>query len=281
MATEASQSPIAITLDTPIYTGMHVSFYSAGDSEAVSYLRINHPGETGEATSTNFYLLDSNGGEIGGVHGAFSACHVVHVILDVEEQCAYMQNAAFNATILDAIKNSDANKRAWKTVVFVPYDGDVHTLSEGLVDVSVELPEVIDLTLYSYEFEIIVLGLSVTGATAYNVNIPQIHLIQDAFKDRATILLANTEKIEGGVIPQCDKFGYHLIQGWLTAGDMRTVQSGEFWSAANTVQKGFAISKTDVAVEEQYFNYIQLGSNAESSTHTYGIMFRYRPIIKG
>lgn len=282
MATEAMQAPIAITLESPIYDGMHVSFYSAGGSEEVSHLQINHPDENGVFTRTTFYLVDSNGADVSGVFGAFSVGQVVHVILDVSYNLAYVQNAAFNSTVQNAIKNSDANEKSWKTVVFIPYDGNVHTLAEGPVDVLLELPEVIDLTLYNYEFEVIAFGLTVTGATAYNTNLPNISLCQDTYKNRLTISLPNTEEMEDGAIPECDAFGFYLKQGWLTAGQMKFIESGNYYSyTANSMKTGFCTGRGHSDVSESYYNFIWLTTYASNNTHTYGLMFRYRPIIEG
>ena len=191
------------------------------------------------------------------------------------------QEAAVRAEAFAAAASEAASQAAWRTVVFIPYDGAVHTLSEAQVGEVLPLPERMDMTAYNYEYEIIALGIAVTGATAYNVNLPSIELCKDTYKNRIHLSLENTEEMEDGVIPPCSPFGYYLNQGFISINQRKFWKSGEYWEVGSE-RNGFAVVRgySDISEAYEYYNCIRLSSYAAGTTTTYGLMFRYRAIPK-
>lgn len=179
------------------------------------------------------------------------------------------------------VTGSGAGGTDWHTVTFIPYDGNVHTLSEGQVGELLPLPAEMDMINNNYEYEIIALGMAVTGATAYNTNLPGITLIKDTVKNRISFSLENTEEMEDGVIPSCSPFGYYLQQGVLSINQRMFWKSGAYWEAG-AEREGFAVSKgySNISEAYEYYNFIRLTSYAAETTTTYGLMFRYRAIPK-
>lgn len=180
------------------------------------------------------------------------------------------------------VTGSGAGGTDWHTVTFIPYDGNGHTLSEGQVGELLPLPAEMDMINNNYEYEIIALGIAVTGQTSYNTNLPGITLHRDGVvKDRISFSLDNTEEMEGGIIPPCSKHGYYLQQGLLSLTERRFWVSGEFYGI-NSMKEGFAVSKGYSGISEAYesYSHIRLNSYAADTTQTYGLMFRYRAIPK-
>lgn len=192
------------------------------------------------------------------------------------------QEAAERAEVFAAAASEAAVNAGWRTVVFIPYDGSVHSLSEAQAGVMLPLPERMDVTAYNYEYEIIALGLAVTGQTSYNTNVPDISLYRNGVvRDRISFSLQNTEEMEDGVIPPCSKHGYFLEQGLLSLNQRRFWRSGEFYGL-NSMQEGFAVSKgySDISEAYEYYSHVRLNSYAAEATQTCGLMFRYRAIPK-
>lgn len=179
------------------------------------------------------------------------------------------------------VTGTGAGGTDWYTVTFIPYDGNVHTLSEGQVGELLPLPEMMDMTANNYEYEIIALGLTVTGATSYSTNVPNIGLYKEVVKDRITLGLDNTEEMVGGAIPMCDNHGFYLQQGMISINARRFWKSGSFWGVSK-MSEGFAAVKgySDISDGYEYYSHIRLNSYAANNTHTCGLIFRYRPFPK-
>lgn len=171
--------------------------------------------------------------------------------------------------------------RSWTNVELIPYDGEVHTLSEYICNELIPLPNVIDLNLHNYKIEIIVYGLSVAGATSVTNNLPSVCLIQDAFKNRTSISLYSTETIDSStnVVVECDwptQVSYSIIRN---KNSMFSCISGTFYSNNTTKRDGHNTSLTKSQPDESYYNFVELYSYKPDTTYTYGILLRYRPIL--
>lgn len=189
----------------------------------------------------------------------------------------YLLNPRITRTTMNAIADA-----TWRTVTFIPYDGNRHTLAEAQAGTMLELPAEMDLTRYNYEYEILALGLTVTGQTSYSTNVPNITLHMDGVvKDRISLSLENTEEMENGIIPECDNHGYYLQQGIISLNQRRFWVSGKFWGI-NSMKEGYAVSRgySDISEAYEYYSHIRLNAYAADTTQTYGLVFRYRPIPK-
>ena len=241
-------------------------------------LTIKYPGADGSETSEMFWLHD--GRRQAPPDGAIRPGDVITVLLtrDSDGQGrAYLLNSRISRTTLDEIEN-----RNWRTVTFIPYDGSRHTLAEAQAGVMLELPAEMDLVNYNYEYEILALGLTVTGQTAYNTNVPNITLHMDGVvKNRISLSLENTEEMENGTIPECDNHGFYLQQGIISLTQRRFWVSGKFWGI-NSMKEGYAVSRgySDISEGYEYYSHIRLNTYVADTTQTYGLIFRYRPIPK-
>ena len=240
-------------------------------------LIVNHFDANGNKVRERFWLREANQTNVP-VNGITwrSIVTVLLVRLDSKTE-AYVLNPRITQMVVDAIADV-----GWRTVTFIPYDGNRHTLAEAQAGTMLELPAEMDLTRYNYEYEILALGLTVTGQTAYNTNVPNISLHMDGVvKDRISLQLENTEEMENGIIPECDNYGYYLQQGIISLNQRRFWVSGKFYGI-NSMKEGYAVSKgySDISEGYEYYSHIRLNGYAIDTTQTYGLSFRYRPIPK-
>ena len=88
---------IRVDLSTPIYDGREVVFRSPVDCSQVTGLLLYYPGTDGNASSKEFAFADAHGNNVGDIDHLFAENAVVKVILDLETNMAFVQNADTNA----------------------------------------------------------------------------------------------------------------------------------------------------------------------------------------
>ena len=87
---------IRVDLDTPIYDGREVVFRSPVDCSQVTGLILYYP-DNGNTSSKEFAFADAHGNNVGDIDHLFAENVVVKVILDLETNMAFVQNADTNA----------------------------------------------------------------------------------------------------------------------------------------------------------------------------------------
>ena len=89
---------IIVDLNYPIYDGTEVVFRSPVDCSQVTGLLVNYY-ENGSTVSKEFAFSDANGNDVGNIDHLFGENVVVKVILDLDTNMAFVQNADTNAYI--------------------------------------------------------------------------------------------------------------------------------------------------------------------------------------
>ena len=87
---------IRVDLDTPIYDGREVVFRSPVDCSQITGLILYYP-DNGNTSSKEFAFADAHGNNVGDIDHLFAENVVVKVILDLETNMAFVQNADTNA----------------------------------------------------------------------------------------------------------------------------------------------------------------------------------------
>ena len=105
---------VRVDLDSPIRDGVEVVFKSPCDASEVTGLNIYYPVD-GVLESQNFAFADANATDVGHIDALFAKDAVVKVILDLDTNMAFVQNADTNAylesrfaDIEESIGNIDA-----------------------------------------------------------------------------------------------------------------------------------------------------------------------------
>lgn len=88
-------SKIRVDLESPVYNGQPVTFKSPADCSEVDGLIVYYYSD-GVETSSTFQLTDAHGNNVSGV-SLFADNVLVKVILDTDNQYAYVQNADTNS----------------------------------------------------------------------------------------------------------------------------------------------------------------------------------------
>ena len=87
---------IRVDLDTPIYDGREVVFRSPVDCSQITGLILYYP-DNGNTSSKEFAFADAHGNNVGDIDHLFAENVVVKVIIDLETNMAFVQNADTNA----------------------------------------------------------------------------------------------------------------------------------------------------------------------------------------
>lgn len=87
---------VRVDLDSPIRDGMEVVFKAPCDASEVTGLNLYYPVE-GVLESQNFAFADANTNDLGHLDALFAKDAVVKVILDLDTNMAFVQNADTNA----------------------------------------------------------------------------------------------------------------------------------------------------------------------------------------
>lgn len=87
---------IRVDLDTPIYDGREVVFRSPVDCSQITGLILYYP-DNGNTSSKEFAFADAHGNNVGDIDHLFAENAVVKVIIDLETNMAFVQNADTNA----------------------------------------------------------------------------------------------------------------------------------------------------------------------------------------
>ena len=87
---------VRVDLDSPIRDGMEVKFKSPCDASEVTGLNVYYPVD-GVLESQNFAFADANATDVGHIGALFAKDAVVKVILDLDTNMAFVQNADTNA----------------------------------------------------------------------------------------------------------------------------------------------------------------------------------------
>ena len=90
---------IRIDLAEPLLDGMDVKFAAPCNCSAVTGLVIFYPTEDESTAFKNFTFRDSHGNDLTGLGDLFSEGSYVKVIVDVNNEYAYLQNADTNGYI--------------------------------------------------------------------------------------------------------------------------------------------------------------------------------------
>ena len=94
---------VRVDLSTPIYDGMEVKFKAPCDAAEVTGLNLYYP-KDGVQESQNFAFADANANNVGHIDALFAAGAVVKVILDLETNMAFIQNADTNSYLENRFK---------------------------------------------------------------------------------------------------------------------------------------------------------------------------------
>ena len=95
---------IKITLESPIFDGVAVTFRAPCDCSDISGLIVYWIDATEDDSGTTrqtFTFKDAHGNDLTGIGNLFSAGSVVKAILDTENGYAYLQNADTNKYVED------------------------------------------------------------------------------------------------------------------------------------------------------------------------------------
>ena len=87
---------IRVDMNTPIKDGAELKFRSPVDCSQVTGLIVHYP-ENGSTVSKEFAFADAHGNNVGDIDHLFAENVVVKVILDLETNMAFVQNADTNA----------------------------------------------------------------------------------------------------------------------------------------------------------------------------------------
>lgn len=91
---------IKVTSKQPIYNGSVITFEAPCDCTEVDYLKVCYPilseGEIVN-TFTTFALVDAHNREVAGIGNLFEEGAYVRVVLDVDNEYAYIQNGDTNS----------------------------------------------------------------------------------------------------------------------------------------------------------------------------------------
>lgn len=94
---------VRVDLSTPIYDGMEVKFKAPCDAAQVTGLNLYYI-KDGVQESQNFAFADANANNVGHIDALFAAGAVVKVILDLETNMAFIQNADTNSYLENMFK---------------------------------------------------------------------------------------------------------------------------------------------------------------------------------
>ena len=94
---------VRVDLSTPVYDGMEVKFKAPCDAAEVTGLNLYYI-KDGVQESQNFAFADANANNVGHIDALFAAGAVVKVILDLETNMAFIQNADTNAYLENRFK---------------------------------------------------------------------------------------------------------------------------------------------------------------------------------
>lgn len=87
---------IRVDLDTTIRDGTEVVFRSPVDCSQITGLIVYYKAEDGSTGSQEFTLADAHGNNVGDIDHLFAENVVVKVILDLDTNMAFVQNADTN-----------------------------------------------------------------------------------------------------------------------------------------------------------------------------------------
>lgn len=90
---------VKITLNTPIYDGMPITFKAPCDCTEVAGIQVQHLTETGKTQTTAFDIKDAHGVSVSGLGNLFMQGAYVRAILDTRTYAAYIQNADTNSYV--------------------------------------------------------------------------------------------------------------------------------------------------------------------------------------
>ena len=94
---------VRVDLDSPIRDGMEVVFKSPCDASEVTGLNVYYPVD-GVLESQSFAFADANTNNVGHIDALFAKDAVVKVILDLDTNMAFVQNADTNAYLESRFK---------------------------------------------------------------------------------------------------------------------------------------------------------------------------------
>ena len=94
---------VRVDLSTPIYDGMEVVFKAPCDAAQVTGLNLYYQ-KDGVQESQQFAFADANANDVGDIDALFATGAVVKVILDLETNMAFIQNADTNSYLENRFK---------------------------------------------------------------------------------------------------------------------------------------------------------------------------------
>ena len=90
---------IRVDLEISIYDGMPGTFKAPADCSTITGLRVYYPESESMTTSRDFTFADAHRNDLTTISELFAANAMVKVILDLDDNMAFVQNADTNAYI--------------------------------------------------------------------------------------------------------------------------------------------------------------------------------------
>ena len=101
---------IRLDLNHAPLDGESVTFKAPCDASQITGLVIYYANEANTTVSKSFTLTDANGGDIGLIDNVFSAGAIIKVLLDTDENKAFMQNPDTNTYLEGRFENKAPKK---------------------------------------------------------------------------------------------------------------------------------------------------------------------------
>ena len=99
---------IRVDQEMPAFDGQALTFKSPASCAGVEGLKVYYPAADGTETSATFALADAHGNNVGGI-GLFGENVLVKVILDLDSNLAFVQNADTNAYLEGRFEELEKN----------------------------------------------------------------------------------------------------------------------------------------------------------------------------